>query len=191
MTDNLTGLMWLRDANCMMTKYPSFDRDSGWDDGQVYWQPALDFVAAINSGSYPNCAADYTDWHLPNMNEFQSLVNNGYYEEDCIAGFPCWGSDAWLTYKKGFLNVYPRLWTSNTYPWNSDYAYLFDLGGGYTTQDAKNDPNVTGFPCGLSVLPIETAPARVWKTGVTTSYYAGDDGAVQAGVALAQPEIYR
>ena len=33
MTDNLTGLMWLRDANCMMTKYPSFDRDSGWDDG--------------------------------------------------------------------------------------------------------------------------------------------------------------
>ena len=36
--DQLTGLMWLKDANCIKTKNPSFDSDSIAGDGAVFWQ---------------------------------------------------------------------------------------------------------------------------------------------------------
>jgi len=182
MTDNLTGLMWLKDANCMKTNYASFDQDYVHGDGEVYWQTALDFVAGMNSGSYPNCAAGHTDWHLPNINELMSLFNAGYYEAQAgsCQYWTCFGGDQWLM-SKGFLNVDQRLWTSNS-PGNSDYAWIFDLGGGYLIQDAKNDPNRYRFHAWPVRIANKTAPARVWKTGVTVSYYPGDDGAVQAGV---------
>jgi hypothetical protein len=77
-TDNLTGLMWLKNANCIQTSYPGFDNDIPNGDGAVTWQHALDFVAGINSGAYSNCGGGYTDWRLPNVKELQSLINYGY-----------------------------------------------------------------------------------------------------------------
>jgi len=76
-TDNLTGLIWLRDANCLGSNYPGFDND-GIADGLVTWQHALDFVAGINDGTYPNCGAGHTDWRLPNIRELQTLLHHGF-----------------------------------------------------------------------------------------------------------------
>jgi hypothetical protein len=53
-TDNLTGLIWLKNANCIGTANTSFDLDDTPGDGMVTWQHALDFVAYINNGTY-NC----------------------------------------------------------------------------------------------------------------------------------------
>lgn len=75
-TDNLTDLIWLRDANCIHTEYPAFDTDTG--DGRVTWQRALDFIAGINNGTYPACGAGQTDWRLPNRKELWSLINFNY-----------------------------------------------------------------------------------------------------------------
>jgi hypothetical protein len=58
-TDNLTGLMWTKDAN-----RPGTDQ---------LWQGALDYVAGMNAGIYPNFG--YTDWRLPNVNELESLID--------------------------------------------------------------------------------------------------------------------
>ncbi len=58
MTDNLTGLMWTKDANL-----PGAPKK---------WQEALDYVVGMNSGSYPNFG--YNDWRLPNVVELESLV---------------------------------------------------------------------------------------------------------------------
>ena len=78
-TDNLTGLIWLRDANCMLTEYPDFDTDYNID-GRVTWQHALDFVAGMNDGTYEECAAGREDWRLPNVRELFSLVHHGFYD---------------------------------------------------------------------------------------------------------------
>lgn len=64
--DNLTGLVWPQNAN------PALDaqlaRNSG---GRVLWPDALEFVANLNRKAY----LGYSDWRLPNRNEFLSLVN--------------------------------------------------------------------------------------------------------------------
>jgi len=57
-THNLTGLMWAKNANL--------------PNGKKTWQGALDYVAAMNSGSG---FCGYKNWRLPNINELESLVN--------------------------------------------------------------------------------------------------------------------
>lgn len=73
-TDNLTGLTWLKDADCIKTKYVNFDQSCTVGDGQVDWDQALAFVAAMNAGTYPDCAGGHTDWRLPNLRELWSLA---------------------------------------------------------------------------------------------------------------------
>ena len=56
-TDNLTGLVWTKNAN------PA--------GNYMDWPSALDYVKTLNTGGY-------TDWRLPNVIELASLIN---YEE--------------------------------------------------------------------------------------------------------------
>lgn len=56
-TDNMTGLMWSKNANPPGT--------------YTTWQGALDYIKTINSQSY----LGYSDWRLPNVDELESLVD--------------------------------------------------------------------------------------------------------------------
>lgn len=108
-TDNLTGLVWLKDANCIKSKYSSFDRD-GYVDGIVTWQHALDFIAGMNAGIYPNCSAGFTDWRLPNRKELWSLESLKVSQEN------------------PFINIQDRYyWTSSTYARYTDSAWAVNI----------------------------------------------------------------
>ncbi|MBU0568419.1 DUF1566 domain-containing protein [bacterium] len=52
-TDNLTGLMWTKDANL---------------GGTMNWQNALTYMTTLNVGGY-------IDWRLPNLKELRSLMD--------------------------------------------------------------------------------------------------------------------
>lgn len=65
-TDNLTSLIWTKDANLY---------------GSVNWSPAL---SACNSCSVGN----YTDWRLPNIKELQSLIDYTEYKPALTNGHP-------------------------------------------------------------------------------------------------------
>jgi len=53
-TDNLTGLMWMREPNTTFA--------------------AATWVSALNAKNLNHCG--FTDWRLPNINELESLVNS-------------------------------------------------------------------------------------------------------------------
>ena len=58
----------------------------------------MDYVACLNANSY----LGYTDWHLPNINEMESLVNAGQND-----------SATWLN-TQGFINVQSNYYWSAT-----------------------------------------------------------------------------
>ena len=137
-TDNLTGLMWLKDANCISSWYPGFDNDDVPGDGAVTWQHTLDFVAGINDGSYSNCGGNppYNDWRLPNIKKLQSLIHYGFGHPalPCTAG-PCKWSEG-----DPFTNVQPHFyWSSTTYTNSSESAWGVHMNDGSVYGGGKNN----------------------------------------------------
>jgi len=106
-TDNLTGLIWTKDANA--------PGPGDCDPGTVKtWQQALDYVACLNNSSY----LGYTDWRLPNRTELHSLTDYSQYNRALPAGNP------FTNLKAG------NYWTStsNSYYTNSAWAVIMTVG---------------------------------------------------------------
>jgi hypothetical protein len=101
-TDNLTGLMWTKNANLT--------------GSTKTWLQALEYVTGMNAGTYPNFS--YKDWRLPNVNELESLVNAG--EADI---------NTWLN-TQGFTNVQGYYWSSTTCSDSISFAWFVTFGGG-------------------------------------------------------------
>lgn len=193
MTDNLTGLTWLKDANCMATHYPGADKDlsaqASWEtagDGAVSWQHALDFVASINSGAYPKCGGGKTGWRLPHVNEMDSLVN--LFIGTAI---PTPTTLSWLT-GEGFKNIQTRLyWLSTTHAENPLTGWDIDMEFGWVVLDAKIwNHFVWPVRGGADGAVDPNYPANVWKTGQTTKYANGDDGDLEHGVAWPKKRFF-
>ena len=89
-TDNLTGLTWLKDASCL---------------GQQNWANALAAANTLTDGNVACGLSDGSvagDWRLPNRNELGSLVDLGTFSPALPAGNP-------------FLNfVASNYWSSTT-----------------------------------------------------------------------------
>jgi hypothetical protein len=117
-TDNLTGLMWLADANCINSNYPGFDTDGIAGDGRVTWQHALDFVAVINDGTYSDCGGGRADWRLPSVKELQSLIDFSQYDPALPTSHPFTGVQS---------SFY---WSSTTYAGLMDYAWYAGMVNG-------------------------------------------------------------
>jgi hypothetical protein len=109
-SDNLTGLMWSRNANR--------------PGGARTWQQALDYVASVNSGSG---LCGYFDWRLPNVNELESLVH---------ADWP--DTSDWLNTQGFELVQEANYWSSSTSVDDRDYAWAVGLWDGYLFPYAKN-----------------------------------------------------
>ncbi|MCX5896520.1 MAG: DUF1566 domain-containing protein, partial [Proteobacteria bacterium] len=108
--DNLTGLVWTKNANL--------------PNGTLTWQGALDYVAGMNAGTNPNFG--YTDWRLPNVNELKSLIDNSKYAPSLPQGHP-------------FTNVQSNgYWSSTTYAFHTDYAWIVYMSYGYVNVDYKS-----------------------------------------------------
>ena len=120
-TDNLTGLIWLKNANC--------------PGGARAWQTALNDVVSLNSagtmnssscGDTSNAGSHQTDWRLPNVRELQSLVD--------------YGVNATLVLPSGhpFSSFQPSLyWSSTTFASASILAWDVSFFNGSVSNDNK------------------------------------------------------
>ena len=160
-TDNLTGLMWAKNANL--------------PDRKKTWQAALDYVASINNGAG---LCGYKDWRLPNVNELESLVNGGE------ADFATW------LMGQGFSNVQSDFyWSSTTSAFYTGHAWIVYMWDGQVTYYGivKSD-NYYVWPV-RSGQSGTLVPSEIWKTGQTTSYASEDDGDLEKGVSWPVPRF--
>lgn len=103
-TDNLTGLIWLKNANCF---------------GSRTWSQALSDANGLNSG-----VCGLTDgsvagaWRLPNVKELQSLIDFGQYFPALPAGHPFSGVQS------------NRNWSSTTGANGPSNAWIVNLNAG-------------------------------------------------------------
>jgi hypothetical protein len=113
-TDNLTGLIWLKNANCF---------------GFRSWSQALADSNTLNSGE---CGlTDGTvagDWRLSNIRELQSLIDFGNYNPALPSGHPFTGVQ---------LSYY---WSSTTSAVYTDGAWSVYLGYGSVYDYSKTAP---------------------------------------------------
>lgn len=125
-TDNLTGLVWLRNANCIGTVYPGYDRDGTFGDGMVTRQHALLFIMFMDMGwadcgDTSNGGSHQNDWRLPNRFELESILDIGIFNPaDPMSIEPA------LPSGHPFLHVEPDFYWTSSY-----HSYYFDLGVGW------------------------------------------------------------
>jgi hypothetical protein len=154
-TDNLTGLMWLRDGGCIKKS----------------WSYAFSAITDFNNkrGNYrcQKYTANYSDWRLPNVKELESLINYGASN-----------SSTWLNSLGFFVNMKSSYyWSSTTDKGYTSKAWSVMMSDGRETSNRKSNA--------YYIVPVRTGtsgnPYELPGTGQTTSYAQGDDGYVQAG----------
>ncbi len=112
-TDNLTGLIWLKKANCFFVY--------SWDD-------ALSAVNELASGDCDlNDGSVAGDWRLPSLKELQSLIDYGKHDPALPDGHPF--TDVQTFY----------YWSSTTYAPSTGYAWEVYLRDGYVGGSGKTD----------------------------------------------------
>ena len=181
-TDNLTGLVWLKDAFC--------------NDAMLTWPNALDFANNLDDGQCGlTDGSQAGDWHLPQIKQVLSLIDHDNTNPALPTGHP-------FRIETPLYPVSPFYWTSTTYqdgidPNSPKQAMTVDFITGATYYHLK-----TGA---YYVLPVKkdvtSASAPVAKTGQTKCYDVegneincsgtGQDGEILAGVSWPDPQIHR
>jgi hypothetical protein len=122
-TDNLTGLVWMKHASDK-ANFRGFAAQTSWADACAACNALEDGEHGLTDGSHPG------DWRLPNVRELQSLIDYSQYTPPLPAGHP-------------FLGVHPfvgegssNYWSSTTEPsltgdWASAWAVSFDYGDAF------------------------------------------------------------
>jgi len=111
-TDNMTGLMWVKVPHGL----------DGNSSGQI-WDNAIDFC---NNLSY----AGHSDWRLPNVREQQSLINYGSVNFALPSGHPFTGVQS------------GHYWSSSTGEGATVSAWGVDLSWGTVSHSLKTNPRL-------------------------------------------------
>ena len=123
-TDNLTRLIWLQEANCVGTK--------SWADALSFANNLDDPQCGLMDGSVSG------DWRLPNVRELQSLFHYGFFGP---ALSDAAGTARWTTNADAFTNFPPNniYWSSTTGENSPVHAWAVGSFGGNVFQGLKTD----------------------------------------------------
>jgi hypothetical protein len=126
-TDNLTGLVWLKNAACTGTVGGIAGGPMPWANAIIYSNSLATGKCGLTDGSSAG------QWRLPNREELKSLVNMAYANPA-----------AWLN-SQGFTSVQTNgfsgyYWSSSTVAYDTGRAWYVGMAnGGYVTDWAKTD----------------------------------------------------
>lgn len=170
-TDNLTGLTWLQDTECI---------------GRIEWSDALGSVNVLANGSCGLTDGSVAgDWRMPNYFELMSISNLGV--DNALP---------WLE-SFGFTNLQAYVYWSST---SLSGLYAHDKVYTYQFRDRFSSSTYKTFSYQTwPVKGVSSGPAKVLKTGQTNCFSdtgdeiacagTGQDGEHQAGAPLPDPRF--
>jgi hypothetical protein len=156
-TDNLTGLIWLKYANPCGPK--------NWADAIAYCNNLGSGTAGLSDGSVVG------DWRLPNVKELHSLIDFGRYNPSLPAGHPFTGVQS------------DYYWSGTSSAASTNDAWSVAMNYGYVNgTPIKSDPSyfvwpvkgpVTSTPTNISLSSLKAIPSDKqvifkWKTETET-----------------------
>lgn len=134
-TDNLTGLVWLKNASCVY-----FYEGNTTGHNYRQWIKAI-LAANLLASGYCGLSDGSVagDWRLPNVKEMQSLLAYGFREK----AIPNTTGLSYYRWGDPFINVGHEYWTSTAVPWYPDagtnaYYVNVDLGLTFAAQKKGN-----------------------------------------------------
>jgi hypothetical protein len=122
-TDKLTGLIWLKNANAL---------------GEKTWADALSAANSLASGSIPGLTdgSQAGDWRLPNVRELQSLIDYAFYSPALPNTL---GTGKWAE-GNPFQGVQlSKYWSSTTYAPVASGAIFVDFVDGIVSASLKSN----------------------------------------------------
>ena len=122
-TDNLTGLIWLKDANCF---------------GNLTWEIAITDCNGLGNGQCGlTDGSSGGQWRLPSLFELESLRDMKYWEPALSNRA---GTGQW-THGDPFTNLLTlgSYWSSTTLAYNSDLAWHVTMYNGLVVNDHKSN----------------------------------------------------
>lgn len=159
--DNVTGLVWLRDALPAWTG--------------LSWPEAFTFIEEMNE----NNVAGHADWRLPNRRELYSLVDHDAREPALPDGHP------FINVWSG------KYWTSTTSARARAYAWWVQLSGGRMFYGNKADDCMVWPVRGTSEVLYATGQTNCYDVaGVEVACgQSQQDGAIRAGLPWPEPRF--
>ncbi|MGV7224556.1 MAG: DUF1566 domain-containing protein [Nitrospinales bacterium] len=144
-TDNLTGLIWLKNANCF---------------GGQNWKEAIDASnnlangqCGLSDGSVPG------DWRLPNFRELYSVIDFSISPIPLPPGHPFTGVQV------------DSYWSSTTSADDSGDAWIVGFYRGYAVPEPKDVPDFLVWSVRGGALVFEDVPSGYWAEDAIYKIY--------------------
>lgn len=120
--DNLTGLIWARNANIASNSFVSVNGTCTWDNA---YNIITNAAGPVNGANYGGT----NDWRMPSICEFRSLMDYGKFGAALPAGHP-------------FFNTLPQggvfyHWSSTTYAFSTASAWVISIYDGSMASSTK------------------------------------------------------
>lgn len=182
-TDNLTTLVWAKDANLLFNRDLSFDTDGFGDpDGKISTKTALAYIDKLNTENF----GGHNDWRLPNRNELMSLIDTERVDPALPVGHP-------------FINVQNTVYGTNSADKGRpvSFTWLVDMKSGAVGTGYSDSFSSVNFwpvrggswsgPGGKAYLPATNQKlcydySSYSSSPVPCASTSGQDGNLQKGV---------
>ena len=166
-TDNLTGLIWLKNAGCF-TPAP-------WASALADANQLANGACGLTDGSTPG------QWRLPNLVELESMVDVSASNPALAVGSP-------------FANVSNGIyWSSTAYYGGQEgttNAWAIRLGDGRYMNDTTSNVMASSNNAVWAVKGAGCGAVKLQATGANSFFVSGDDGAVESGTPLPYPRMF-